>query len=158
MGLSPAVPPSCFLFLFSRPLTHLTRRLLVIYYLGLAYIKSAPGLVKRRHLRSILPLLSICVISGLPATAIWTADPPTVLPSIRVRFVFLRRSHRPRRPRCFVATPEKLLTNRLATLTFFPRLNLPSPAQFSFARSRSIRDCDLFLSCLFPNSQLAIPV
>jgi hypothetical protein len=53
---------------------------------------------------------------------------------------------------------KKLLANRLATLTFLPGLNLLSPAQVSFARSRLIRYCGLFLSCLFPNSQLAIPL
>jgi len=87
-----------------RPLTHLARRVLVIYCLGLANIKPAPGLVKGRYPRSIPPLLSIYVISGLPATTIWTAELPFVFPSIRVRFVFLRRSHRPRRPHCFMAT------------------------------------------------------
>jgi hypothetical protein len=51
------------------------------------------------------------------------------------------------------STPEKLLANRLATLTFLPGLNLSSPAQVSFAHFRSIQYCDLFLSCLYPNSQ-----
>ena len=51
----------------------------------------------------------------------------------------------PRRPRCFVATPEKLLVNRLATLTSLPGLNLPPPAQVSFARSRSIKYCNFSL-------------
>ena len=104
-AFTPSVP-------LSRPLTHLALRVLVIYCLGLAYITPAPGRVKCRYLRFIPSLLFICVICGLPATTVLTAEPPSVFPSIRVRFVFPCRSHRPRRPRSFAATPEKLLANR----------------------------------------------
>jgi hypothetical protein len=46
-----------------RPLTHLSRRALVIYCLGLVYKKPAPDPVKGslRHLRSIPPLFSLFV-------------------------------------------------------------------------------------------------
>ena len=155
VGLSPAVLPPRFPFLFSA--LYSNSPCAYSDLLSRTRIYKTRAWPSQRQASAIHPLLSICVLTRLPATTILTTEPPFAFPSSRVRFVFPRRFHHPRRPRCFPATPERLLADRLATLMFLPGLNLPSRAQVSFARSRSIQYCDLFLSSLIPNTQLAIP-
>ena len=140
--------------LFPR-LTHLTRRVLGFSCLGRAHIQPRARPRQRQASAAQSPPLPLYLCTFSPTSydnlscraALRLSGFAYVFYSSVVLTAFA--DHVALRWRL-----KRLLANRLATLTILPGRKLPLTAQFSFVHSRSIRDRDLFLSGLFPDSQL----